>query len=424
MSALFPDVFVYLFEASSLFVIIKSFINCPFQPIKVKFFLCIFLDITLSICVQHFLPELTGWFLGLLFEIIICKYLFKKSMVNTFIVYMLAYSLLSLIDILLLLFMPNTSETLNSTVLQLTGTGATLIIACIISRLLPLHKLYLIISSGNVYLKLLLTNLFVIILYVIAGSKLAPTQYLGILPLVALFAITLIMINLTVIHQQNIIQQQLQEIESYNTYQPIFEELIDQVRDRQHDFDNQIMAIKSLPLSYSDYPSLSDALNNYSCDIIHDFQCSSLLKLNLKLVAGFLFSKIRQAEKSGKHLNITVQKSILKSQVPEYELIKILGILIDNALEAIATDESAALTLDCIANKIIVKTTNTGPIITEELRTHFFQRGYTTKNPSAKEKHGLGLYNLLQLVRQYNGEIELYNSEFAGDILVHFIVTV
>lgn len=68
-----------------------------------------------------------------------------------------------------------------------------------------------------------------------------------------------------------------------------------------------------------------------------------LLKINLSVVAGFVYSKITEAQKNQKELVVQVASRDLKSRMPEYELIRIIGILIDNALESTAPFGTAYL---------------------------------------------------------------------------------
>lgn len=68
-----------------------------------------------------------------------------------------------------------------------------------------------------------------------------------------------------------------------------------------------------------------------------------LLKINLSVVAGFVYSKITEAQKDQKELVVQVASRDLKSRMPEYELIRIIGILIDNVLESTAPFGTAYL---------------------------------------------------------------------------------
>ena len=97
------------------------------------------------------------------------------------------------------------------------------------------------------------------------------------------------------------------------------------------------------------------------------------------VIAGFIYSKQKQAEKAHKKLNIVVHSYLLESRMPEYELVRVLGILIDNALEAISEHDSMTLHLDSRDGRIIITTLNKGPLLTPEIRAKLFTAGYTTK---------------------------------------------
>lgn len=131
-----------------------------------------------------------------------------------------------------------------------------------------------------------------------------------------------------------------------------------------------------------------------------------LLKINLSVVAGFVYSKITEAQKDQKELVVQVASRDLKSRMPEYELIRIIGILIDNALKSTAPFGTAYLYLDSRQNQIEIKTRNKGSVKTNEFRQNMFSPGYTTKTGD-RHGHGYGLYNLKKLTDKYNGKIYL-----------------
>lgn len=66
----------------------------------------------------------------------------------------------------------------------------------------------------------------------------------------------------------------------------------------------------------------------------------------------------------------------MKSAMPEYELIRIIGILTDNALEAVPADGNVSLTIGSDNDKITLITENEGPELTPDLRTKLFTKGY------------------------------------------------
>ena len=82
----------------------------------------------------------------------------------------------------------------------------------------------------------------------------------------------------------------------YHSYLPIVEQLIDQVRETQHAHNNSIQAIRMLPATCHDYETLSRELTDYTDYLISQNAPVALLKINMKMIAGFLYHKILRAE--------------------------------------------------------------------------------------------------------------------------------
>lgn len=78
-----------------------------------------------------------------------------------------------------------------------------------------------------------------------------------------------------------------------------------------------------------------------------------LLKLNLHLVAGFLYHKKLQASQNGIVIDYNILSYNLECKVPEYTLVELFGILIDNAIEATPKDGTVHITIDSANGKII-----------------------------------------------------------------------
>lgn len=274
---------------------------------------------------------------------------------------------------------------------------------------LPLHKVFSFIVKKKQYLQLLFINLFFIFLLTDLYYKIYEEQLFKFLFMLIAVLTMLLLVNLEIgINRVRLIQQE-RELKAYEEYIPIIEDLIDHVRGRQHDFNNQCIALQMLPEIYKDYDSLVNAMadyHKYITDNMHDYV---LLKLNLKLVAGFLFQKTQYALKADKILYVDIINPLLKSTVPEYELIDILGVLADNAIEATPLGATAVLTLNSYENKIEITTRNPGPVLTENVRKLLFTKGYSTKSAIGC-KRGFGLYNLKLLVEKHNGLITVYND--------------
>ena len=120
-------------------------------------------------------------------------------------------------------------------------------------------------------------------------------------------------------------------------------------------------------------------------------------------------------------------------------LCKVLSNLIDNALTAATTDrgevdgkcpatdnggpeencsatdsegaeEEKSVRLEIMEDRenYIFSVTNSGPQIPEELRETIFRPGFTTKK---EEGHGMGLYIVQNVLKNYKGSLELHSEE-------------
>ena len=91
--------------------------------------------------------------------------------------------------------------------------------------------------------------------------------------------------------------------------------------------------------------------------------------------------------------------------VPGWEMCRILGNLIDNALDAPAGRElkpiQVALWEDVKGFHFAVE--NNGAPVPEEIQDSLFQRGFSTKGPG----RGMGLSIVQEILEQYGGQIDL-----------------
>ena len=207
-------------------------------------------------------------------------------------------------------------------------------------------------------------------------------------------------------------------LKDYEKYLPLIDELIKDIRSRQHSYQNLVQSITSLPYTCPDYASLTAALEKYGKFQTVSEEDSALLKLNLKLVAGFLISKKAQAEEQNKKLHIQ-NDVFLQCMLPEYLLIEIMGILIDNALEATQENGEVFLKLQNRKKKLYLNIRNKGPVLSEKQREQIFRYGYTTKT-FEKSRHGLGLSRLNKLVNSYNGMLALSNEAIDNEMYIVF----
>jgi len=135
-------------------------------------------------------------------------------------------------------------------------------------------------------------------------------------------------------------------------------------------------------------------------------------------IAALILKKQSAAELRGISFKTDIKTDLHNLSVNPSELARILGNLIDNAFDATMESSSnpevtVALDKDDYCYNISV--TNTGPIISEEIQSRIFGKGFTTKGSSGS---GLGLYIVRELTEKNKGTVMLRSNPEEGTIFI------
>lgn len=217
-------------------------------------------------------------------------------------------------------------------------------------------------------------------------------------------------------------QKQESEIQMYQMYTKPLEELIREIRARQHEFRNHLNAILNMHLTVDNYDELVRTQADYILSVADDKRNNylPLLKISDKILAGFLYTKIVSATKDV-DFSVEIGVNHIVTNAMEKDIIEVLGTLIDNAVDACDKENRAirlflssrgADTKDSVDDRLIFEIMNEYPPIPMKELTRFFERGYSTK--SGKGNRGYGLYNARRIVKEYKGEITLENRTVDG----------
>lgn len=190
-------------------------------------------------------------------------------------------------------------------------------------------------------------------------------------------------------------------------YTKTFEDAVTTIRMKQHEFDNHINAIKCMRYTIQDKEELFNEQDKYYDRIREDNKYNKLLKLNLSpILTGYLYSKFTAA--SAYNINVAYEiQDINTDCVAINDLIEIMGILFDNAVDALKEQgdtemEAKLLKLD---NTFIISIANVSSWKTNTEIERFFEYGYSTKG----KEHGIGLYRVNTLLKKYKASIQVEN---------------
>ena len=205
----------------------------------------------------------------------------------------------------------------------------------------------------------------------------------------------------------NIARQNLEETRLMNKTLTI---LNDKIRAFRHDFNNIIQALGG----YIQAKDI-DGLEKYYSQLLKDCQEVNNLtglnpeSINNPAIYSLLASKYYLATEKGIEFDLDIFMDLTSIDMKIYEFCRILGILLDNAIQATQECEEKHITVTirkdnrCKRQLLIVENTyKEKDIDTEKI----FEKGYSTKEGNT----GLGLWEVRQILLK-NTNLNLFTSK-------------
>ncbi|MEF9941005.1 MAG: GHKL domain-containing protein [Lachnospiraceae bacterium] len=277
--------------------------------------------------------------------------------------------------------------------------------------------------------KKFLYRIFCVIALLIAAYVAIDLKISGTLEvrMIAVFILLIIVILWGLIDwksQYEIMKKQEEELKMYQLYIQPLEELVKDIRVRQHEFDNHMNAILNMHVTIDNYEELVASQLEYArlCVQPNNREFIPLLKISDKILAGFLYSKLISNQENV-YVELEVCSQEIVSKISEHDLIEIIGTLVDNAYEACTKEKQhVIMSLDSREDKIYFEIKNQFNKIPLEEIGRFFEKGYSTKGTSGNR--GFGLYNAKMIVQKYQGEITVEVEYIGGENYITFKVII
>lgn len=193
-------------------------------------------------------------------------------------------------------------------------------------------------------------------------------------------------------------------------YLPLVEELIEQVRARQHDFNNQMMAVSAAISAANDLQEAQESVSSLLQNVRLDGADRELLKCDSKVISGMLFGKIKQAELKQVRIETTIAGAFLHRALSEADWVEVIAILLDNAIEAASSGDTLYVKAMDESGGFRFAVSNPHSPLSNTEFMQMFRRGWSTKQESG---HGYGLHNVSQIVERHSGKIITGNERLA-----------
>lgn len=292
---------------------------------------------------------------------------------------------------------------------------------CSLSMYLVTYLIYKLLSKFSINITLienikrnnrliLITNIIIGIIAIAMQSYLVSI-YSSFIPIsTTIISISILLVyflfSMYSLSRTNKLEITTESLEEEKLYNKTLNILYDNIRGFKHDFNNIVQAIGGY-ISTNNMEGLKD----YYSDLMADCQrVNNLAILNPELinnpaVYSLLTSKYHIAEELGIKMEFEILLDLQTLNIKTYDLTRMLGILLDNAIEAsskcdekniyitVRKDNKASRHLFIIENTYANKNVNTDRI---------FEKGYTTKTDDDGKSHGLGLWEVREVLRKNN----------------------
>ena len=197
------------------------------------------------------------------------------------------------------------------------------------------------------------------------------------------------------------------ELENTKLHNQALSTINENIRGFKHDMGNMVQAING----YLAVGNI-DGVKKYCQNLLHGFNDVNLLSIlspkiiNEPAIYGVVVSKMLYARENSLNLSLDIGLDVSSINFPSFELSRIIGILLDNAIEASLESNEKKLKLEMYyddnkkADVIIIGNSVKDPDKVDVIK--MFEKDYSTKeNPS-----GFGLFEVLKFLRKnHKGDI-------------------
>lgn len=286
----------------------------------------------------------------------------------------------------------------------------TLLLAAIIYWKFSLKITRFLSSTSNVFTKLMVVNVFILFLMMVMSADFESVMLFQnrVQLFLVLFFIVIFLSWLLIEQRRSEIMEN--RIRTTEQYIPIIDELVLEVRARQHEFSNKLLAISSLVETTDDIHVARTKMQDYVKNIHLSNGQYELLNMDHKVIAGFLYTKMKRAEQLKIDLRIERTVPVHQYQCEDVDLIEVLGILIDNALEASLGGDKIYVAMKEVSGHLEITISNPADYMSNDQFMQLFELGYSTKSIHAFNR-GYGLHNVKEIAERYNGKIIARNEQ-------------
>lgn len=275
---------------------------------------------------------------------------------------------------------------------------------------------------SNKFITLFSLNIFLLLIYIyqikninlqknsisnIKDMMLSDFTNLGIL---IIFSLPFIIICLLIYYNTDKNNLEEKENKLISTYYKDLDKTNQKLRKNQHDIKNIFLSLSGL-IEKDDISSLKKYFREnfkayYDKILVDEDYISELSKINLPLLRGLIYEKISLAKSLNLDILLRIPVRIEEVKIDELDLVKLLGILLDNAIEEVKTHSNSHIIIDILKTNKATTFAVENSITKEKVDV---ENLLSTKG----ENRGFGLLNLREIINSYdNIDFKTYSKDF------------
>ncbi len=406
-------------EVYMQFLIFSSILNL--NVTKKRKTVYVIVTSALIICSNFLLPKQYSVFCNMIFLFACIMIILKPNIIKGIIALLLPSIIVALLDTIIIkyifiLFGVTREQTIIIPIYRIFSVFIVYIFIYLLYKTIIHFKINLqLLDNINKKSKfILIFNLIIACITIVIQFYLVG-YYNEILPLYITFLslismLTYFFISIYSLNKVTQLQITTQNLEQANLYNKSLKILHDNLRAFKHDFSNIVQAIggyvtsndmKGLETYY--YQLLED------CQKVNNLYTLSPEVINNPAIYSILASKYHMADELGIKINLEIFLNLDDLHMKIYEFTRVLGILMDNAIEAAKECNQKIINVqirkDFNVNRqlLIIENTYTNKDVDLD---KIYEKGYSSKPNNT----GLGLWEVRQIMKK-NKNLNLYSSK-------------
>jgi sensor histidine kinase regulating citrate/malate metabolism len=185
------------------------------------------------------------------------------------------------------------------------------------------------------------------------------------------------------------------------------------LRGQRHDFMNHLQVVYSL-IEMKEFEEASSYIETVYSDIQ---KVNKVLKTSNSAVNALLQAKCIYCEQKAIAVDLDISSQLLGLNIPSWELCRVLGNIIDNAVQALENKvDNKRIKINIFEDiknyRFEIK--NNGDKISEQNLSKIFQVGFTTKG---EKGDGMGLAICYEIITRYGGTIVVNSQDWTEFII-------